>query len=84
MEARLVREELAKCWREEGVNHYQSCHALAEKYLDMIKTHRVSGAGKIPSDVGSLRAGAPSGMECRILMQHIHTLSSLFTTGHWL
>lgn len=42
MEARLVREELAKCWREEGVNHYQSCHALAEKYLDMIRTHRVS------------------------------------------
>ena len=41
MEARLVREELAKCWREEGVNHYQSCHALSEKYLDMIRTHRV-------------------------------------------
>lgn len=41
MEARLVREELAKCWREEGVNHYQSCHALAEKYLDMVRTHRV-------------------------------------------
>lgn len=41
MEARLVREELAKCWREEGVNHYQSCHALSEKYIDMIRTHRV-------------------------------------------
>jgi hypothetical protein len=41
MEARLVREELAKCWREEGVNHYQSCHALSEKYLDMVRTHRV-------------------------------------------
>jgi hypothetical protein len=41
MEARLVREELAKCWREEGVNHYQSCHALSEKYLDMLRSHRV-------------------------------------------
>lgn len=42
MEARLVREELAKCWREEGVNHYQSCHELTQKYIDMIRTHRVS------------------------------------------
>lgn len=42
MEARLVREELAKCWRTEGVNHYQSCHALSEKYLEMVRTHRVS------------------------------------------
>lgn len=23
MEARLVREELQKCWRTEGVNHYE-------------------------------------------------------------
>ncbi|KAK9896266.1 hypothetical protein P389DRAFT_171378 [Cystobasidium minutum MCA 4210] len=47
MEARLVREELAKCWREEGVNHYQSCHALSEKYLDMVRTHRVTGYRKL-------------------------------------
>lgn len=46
MEARLVRDELAKCWREEGVNHYQSCHALSEKYLDMLRSHRVS---RLPS-----------------------------------
>lgn len=44
MEARLVREELAKCWREEGVNHYQSCHALTEKYLDMLRSHRVGAS----------------------------------------
>lgn len=42
MEARLVREELAKCWRTEGVNHYEVCHPLTEKYLDMLRTHRVS------------------------------------------
>ena len=41
MEARMVREELAKCWREEGVNHYESCHELADRYLNMIRTHKV-------------------------------------------
>ncbi|CAD6581257.1 MAG: hypothetical protein CYPHOPRED_001530 [Cyphobasidiales sp. Tagirdzhanova-0007] len=47
MEARIVRDELAKCWREEGVNHYQSCHELVQKYVDMIRTHRVTGYRKL-------------------------------------
>ena len=41
MEARLVREELAKCWRTEGVNHYEVCHHLTAKYLDMLRSNRV-------------------------------------------
>lgn len=41
MEARLVRAELAKCWRTEGVNHYEACHHLTAKYLDMLRENRV-------------------------------------------
>ena len=37
MEARLVRDELQKCQRIEGVNHYENCKDLAEKYLGMLK-----------------------------------------------
>ncbi len=37
-----VREELQKCWRTEGVNHYEVCHPLTEKYLDLLRTNRVS------------------------------------------
>lgn len=43
MEARLVREQLQKCWRTEGVNHYEVCHHLTAKYLDMLRTNRVRG-----------------------------------------
>ncbi|RKP24155.1 hypothetical protein SYNPS1DRAFT_23754 [Syncephalis pseudoplumigaleata] len=32
MEARIVREELAKCHRTEGVNHYEQCRHLVELY----------------------------------------------------
>jgi hypothetical protein len=42
MEARLVREELEKCQKYEGVNHYENCRWLSEKYLDMLKENRVS------------------------------------------
>lgn len=41
METRLVRDELAKCWRTEGVNHYETCHHLTAKYLDMLRENRV-------------------------------------------
>ncbi|KAG9104213.1 hypothetical protein FRC06_004430 [Ceratobasidium sp. 370] len=43
METRLVREELQKCHRFEGVNHYQSCKELAERYIDMLKDAKVKG-----------------------------------------
>ncbi|KIY43782.1 hypothetical protein FISHEDRAFT_77717 [Fistulina hepatica ATCC 64428] len=43
MEARIVRDELEKCQRSEGVNHYESCKWLADKYLDKLAQARVSG-----------------------------------------
>ncbi|KAF8604561.1 putative NADH-ubiquinone oxidoreductase 12 kDa subunit [Ceratobasidium sp. AG-I] len=43
MEARLVREELQKCHKFEGVNHYQSCKELAERYIDLLKDAKVKG-----------------------------------------
>lgn len=42
MEARLVREELKKCYRGEGVNHMQNCKDLAERYALMIRDNAVS------------------------------------------
>lgn len=42
MEARLVREELVKCQRAEGVNHYKECQHLAEMYTGMIRENKVS------------------------------------------
>jgi len=43
MELRLVRAELDKCHKAEGVNHYENCRWLAEKYLGMMQTYRVKG-----------------------------------------
>jgi hypothetical protein len=42
MEARIVREELVKCQRGEGVNHYKKCGYLAEMYTGMIRDNKVS------------------------------------------
>lgn len=36
-----MREELQKCWRTEGVNHYEVCHPLTAKYLDLLRSNRV-------------------------------------------
>lgn len=41
MEARLVRDELIKCQRSEGVNHYKACGYLAEMYTGMIRDNKV-------------------------------------------
>ncbi|KAI0346565.1 NADH-ubiquinone oxidoreductase 12 kDa subunit [Trametopsis cervina] len=43
MEARLVRDNLQKCYRSEGVNHLENCKELAERYADMLRDHRVQG-----------------------------------------
>ncbi|PWO00776.1 putative NADH-ubiquinone oxidoreductase 12 kDa subunit [Tilletiopsis washingtonensis] len=43
MQARIVREELQKCQKAEGINHYQVCHGLAEKYLELLKDAKVQG-----------------------------------------
>jgi len=41
MEIRLVRDELSKCHLAEGVNHYENCKWLADKYLGMLRTTKV-------------------------------------------
>ncbi|KAF8150774.1 NADH-ubiquinone oxidoreductase 12 kDa subunit [Crassisporium funariophilum] len=43
MEVRLVRDELDKCHKGEGVNHYENCKWLADKYLSMLRDNRVKG-----------------------------------------
>ncbi|EEB98837.1 hypothetical protein MPER_01590 [Moniliophthora perniciosa FA553] len=47
MEARLVRDELDKCLKSEGVNHYESCIWLADKYLDKLIESKVKGYKQI-------------------------------------
>jgi hypothetical protein len=41
MELRLVREQLDKCYRTEGVNHYENCKDLSDRYLTMFKDNKV-------------------------------------------
>ncbi|KAG7561881.1 hypothetical protein FFLO_02698 [Filobasidium floriforme] len=43
MKARIVRGELIKCQRGEGVNHYKHCRDLAEMYTGMIRENKVKG-----------------------------------------
>lgn len=42
MEVRLVRAELQKCYKFEGVNHIENCKHLAERYLTMLRDNKVS------------------------------------------
>lgn len=37
-----MQKELDKCTKGEGVNHYENCRWLAEKYTRMLKENRVS------------------------------------------
>lgn len=41
MEARIVRDQLQSCYRIEGVNHYETCRELSEKYTILLKENRV-------------------------------------------
>jgi len=50
MEARIVRGELQKCYRGEGVNQLQNCKELAERYASMIRENKV---GRFSVLVGS-------------------------------
>lgn len=43
MEVRLVRNELGKCHQAEGVNHYENCKWLADKYLGMLRETKNKG-----------------------------------------
>jgi len=41
MEARIVGDQLQSCYRAEGVNHYETCRELSEKYITLLKENRV-------------------------------------------
>jgi len=43
MMARLVREELGKCYYREGVNHLEKCGELREKYFELLKESKIKG-----------------------------------------
>lgn len=49
-EARIIRDVLARCYKTEGVNHFQHCRHLAEAYLERLQTHRVGGLRRGPSE----------------------------------
>ena len=42
MEFRIVQEQLSKCQKTEGVNHYENCKEWSERYLDMLQGSKVS------------------------------------------
>ncbi|OZJ05431.1 hypothetical protein BZG36_01616 [Bifiguratus adelaidae] len=46
MEARIIREQLAKCYRTQGVNHYEKCRHLTDLYLQALKENKVEGFRK--------------------------------------
>lgn len=43
MMARLIRDELKKCYYREGVNHLEKCGALRERYFRALKEGKVAG-----------------------------------------
>ncbi|KAA8564270.1 hypothetical protein EYC84_011214 [Monilinia fructicola] len=43
MMARLVREELGKCYYKEGVNHLEKCGALRDRYFELLKESKIRG-----------------------------------------
>ncbi|KAF2808610.1 uncharacterized protein BDZ99DRAFT_464458 [Mytilinidion resinicola] len=43
MMARLVREEMGKCYYREGVNHLEKCGHLRERYFELLKESKVRG-----------------------------------------
>jgi len=43
MMARLVRDEMGKCYWREGVNHLEKCGHLRERYLELLKESKIRG-----------------------------------------
>lgn len=43
MEVRIVRTELQKCYKYEGVNQLENCKELAERYMQMLRDNKVRG-----------------------------------------
>ena len=35
---KMARREVIHCYRKEGVNHYENCKEVAQKYIDLIQT----------------------------------------------
>ena len=62
MEARIVRDNLQKCYRVEGVNNIESCKHLADRYTQMLKENRVSHALHVSPRL-TLRMFAGSGLQ---------------------
>ncbi|MCJ1451784.1 hypothetical protein MMC28_002124 [Mycoblastus sanguinarius] len=43
MMARLIRDELGKCYAKEGVGHLEKCGGLRERYFEALKHAKVRG-----------------------------------------
>ncbi|KAI9829916.1 MAG: hypothetical protein M1826_005338 [Phylliscum demangeonii] len=43
MMARLVRDELGKCYRREGNNHLEKCGRLRERYFELLAHAKIKG-----------------------------------------
>ncbi|RPA75541.1 NADH-ubiquinone oxidoreductase 12 kDa subunit mitochondrial precursor [Ascobolus immersus RN42] len=43
MKARIVRQELEKCYNREGVNHQVNCRNWRDLYLKLLKEGKVTG-----------------------------------------
>ncbi|KAL4458777.1 hypothetical protein ABPG75_013642 [Micractinium tetrahymenae] len=49
-EAKLIRKQLKKCYKESGVNYQQNCRELAQSYLSAIKGVGIYRANAGPHD----------------------------------
>lgn len=49
-EAKLMQQELSKCYKDSGVNFVSDCKELAEKYMEHIKGIGFSRANIKPDD----------------------------------
>lgn len=74
MEARIVREELQKCHKAEGVNHYQACADLAKKYHSLLADAKVS----------ALTSPHPPPLAWRLKILTILTSRLMLSTGQGL
>src|ERR1700761_4132413 len=43
MMARLVRDEMGKCYGKHGVNHLEKCGVYRDRYLQLLKENREKG-----------------------------------------
>lgn len=87
MEARIVRDELQKCYRGEGVNQLQNCKALAEKYAAMIRDNKVGeGIHVFWEGVGIWKAGTRFGRYTGIVRDVVdkRLLGPACLDDHWL